>query len=115
MENFCYLNKFVYLCNTQNNNFYNSIICVVFELFVVEVIKRHFCLNFVTSRRVQAIIDFHLLFVMESFVESYSSLTILIDQLKGQHGNMLEYWHLESLEIVGTGRYWIKAPPSAWL
>ena len=49
---------------------------------------------------------------MESFVESHSSLTMLIDQPKGQHGNMLEYWHLESMGIVGMGREWIKAPPS---
>ena len=27
MENFCCLNKFVYPCNAQNNNFYNSIMC----------------------------------------------------------------------------------------
>ena len=27
MENFCRLNKFVYPCNAQNNNFYNSIMC----------------------------------------------------------------------------------------
>ena len=59
MENFYYLNKFVYPCNAQNNNFYNSIMYIVFELFVVEVVKRHFRLNFVTSRWVQAIIDFH--------------------------------------------------------
>ena len=36
-------------------------LCVVFELFVIEVVKRHFHLNFVRSRRVQAIIDFHLM------------------------------------------------------
>ena len=48
-------------------------------------------------------------------MESQSSLTILIDQSKGQHGNMLEYWHLESMEIVGTGHDWIKVPRSAWL
>ena len=36
-------------------------LCVVFELFIVEVVKRHFCLNFVMSRWVQAIIDFHLM------------------------------------------------------
>ena len=36
-------------------------LCVVFELFVVEVVKRHFRLNFMTSRWVQAIIDFHLM------------------------------------------------------
>ena len=41
-------------------------------------------------------------------MESHSSLTILIDQPKGQHGNVLEFWRLESMEIVGTtGRYWI--------
>ena len=41
-------------------------------------------------------------------MESNSSLTILIDQPEGQHGNILEYWRLESMEIVGTtGRYWI--------
>ena len=28
-------------------------LCVVFELFVVKVVKRHFRLNFVTSRWVQ--------------------------------------------------------------
>ena len=27
MENFCYLNKYVYPCNAQNKNFYNSIMC----------------------------------------------------------------------------------------
>ena len=48
-------------------------------------------------------------------MEIYSSLIILVDQPKGQHGNMLEYWRLESMEIIGTGRYWIKASPSAWL
>ena len=36
-------------------------LCVVFELFVVEVVKRHFRLSFVTSRWVQANIDFHLM------------------------------------------------------
>ena len=41
-------------------------------------------------------------------MESHSSLAILIDQPKGQHGNILEFWRLESMEIVGmTGRYWI--------
>ena len=40
-------------------------------------------------------------------MESHSSLTTLIDQLKDQHGNILEFWRLESMEIVGTGRYWI--------
>ena len=41
-------------------------------------------------------------------MESHSSLTILIDLPKGQHGNILEFWRLESMEIVGTtGRYWI--------
>ena len=40
-------------------------------------------------------------------MESHNSLTILIDQPKGQHGNILEFWRLESMEIVGTtGRYW---------
>ena len=34
---------------------------VVFDLFVVEVVKRHFHLNFVTSLWVQAIIGFHLM------------------------------------------------------
>ena len=34
---------------------------VVFELFVVKVVKRHFRLNFVTSRWVQANIDLHLM------------------------------------------------------
>ena len=34
---------------------------VVFELFIVEVVKRHFRLNFVTSRWVQAFINFHLM------------------------------------------------------
>ena len=29
-------------------------LCVVFELFIVKVVKRHFRLNFVTSRWVQA-------------------------------------------------------------
>ena len=42
-------------------------LCVVFELFVVEVVKRHFRLNFVTSRWVQANNDFH-------FDEAYYSL-----------------------------------------
>ena len=36
-------------------------LCVVFELFVVKVVKRHFRLNFVTSGWVQANIDFHLM------------------------------------------------------
>ena len=35
-------------------------------------------------------------------MESHSSLAPLIDQLKGQHGNMLENWCLESMEIVTT-------------
>ena len=48
-------------------------------------------------------------------METHSSLTILINQPKGQHGNMLGYWRLESMEIVGTGCDWIKVPPSAWL
>ena len=39
-------------------------------------------------------------------MESHSSLTILIDKPKAQHGNILEFWRLESMEIVGTGRYW---------
>ena len=34
---------------------------VVFDLFVVEVVKRHFHLNFVTSRWIQDIIGFHLM------------------------------------------------------
>ena len=38
-------------------------------------------------------------------MESHSSLTVLIDQPKGQHGNIPECWRLESMEIVGTGRY----------
>ena len=45
-------------------------------------------------------------------MESHSSLTILIDQTKGRHGNMLEYWRLESMEIVGTGRDYVYK--SAW-
>ena len=36
-------------------------LCVVFELFVAKVVKRHFHLNFVTSRWVQVNIDFHLI------------------------------------------------------
>ena len=36
-------------------------LCVVFELFAIEVVKRHLRINFVTSRWVQAIIDFHLM------------------------------------------------------
>ena len=36
-------------------------LCVVFKLFVVEVVKCHFRLNFVTPQWVQAIIDFHLM------------------------------------------------------
>ena len=43
-----------------------------------------------------------MLFVTESFLESHSSLAPLIDQLKGQYGNMLENWCLESMEIVAT-------------
>ena len=34
---------------------------VVFDLFIVEVVKRHFHLNFVTSRWIQAINGFHLM------------------------------------------------------
>ena len=60
MENFCCLNKFIYPCNAQNNNFFDSIMCC-FELFVIKVVKRHFRLNFVTSRWVRANIDFHLM------------------------------------------------------
>ena len=36
-------------------------LCVVLELFVVEVVKRHFRLSFVISQWVQANIDFHLM------------------------------------------------------
>ena len=36
-------------------------LCVVFELFAIKVVKRHFRLDFVTSWWVKAIIDFHLL------------------------------------------------------
>ena len=36
-------------------------LCVVFELFVVEVVKHHFRLNFVISLWIQVIIDFHLM------------------------------------------------------
>ena len=43
-------------------------LCVVFELFVVKVVKRHFRLKFVTSWWVQANIDFHY------FDEAYYSL-----------------------------------------
>ena len=34
-------------------------LCVVFELFAIKAVKRHFRLDFVTSRWVKAIIDFH--------------------------------------------------------
>jgi len=37
-------------------------------------------------------------------MESHSSLAPLIDQLKGQYGNMLKHWHLESMEIIATDR-----------
>ena len=40
-------------------------------------------------------------------MESHSNMTILIDQPKGQHDNMLKCWRLESIEIVGTGLDWI--------
>ena len=33
MEIFCHLNKFVYPCNAQNNNFYIIQLCVVVKLF----------------------------------------------------------------------------------
>ena len=98
-------------------------LCVVFELFAIKAVKRHFRLDFVTSRWVKAIIDFHwiidismiewsVFFFRESFVGSNSSLVPLIDQTKGQYGNMLDNWRLESMEIVTT--VWIKAAPFAW-
>ena len=93
MENFCCLNKFVYPCNAQNSNFYNSIMCF-FDLFVVKVVKRHFRLNFVTSRWVQANIDFHLMKLTIHYGVACGNLTVLIDQLKGQHSNILECWRL---------------------
>ena len=34
-------------------------LCVVFELFAIRVVKRHFRLDFMTSRWVKAITDFH--------------------------------------------------------
>ena len=37
-------------------------------------------------------------------MESHSSLPPLIDQPKGHYGNMLEKWHLESMEIITTVR-----------
>ena len=85
-------------------------LCVVFELFVVKVVKRHFRLNFVTSQWVQANIDFHLMKLTIHYgvvCGKSQSQTILIDQPKGQHGNILEFWRLESMEIVGTGRHCI--------
>ena len=33
-------------------------------------------------------------------MESHRNLAPLIDQLKGQYGNMIENWHLERMEIV---------------
>ena len=45
-----------------------------------------------------------MLFITESFVESHSSLAPLIDQPKGHYGNMIENQHLESMEIIATGR-----------
>ena len=33
-------------------------LCVVFELFAIKAVKRHFCLDFVMSRWVKAIADF---------------------------------------------------------
>ena len=44
-----------------------------------------------------------MLFVTELFVKSHNSLASLIDQPKGQYGNMFENWRLESMEIVATG------------
>ena len=35
MQNFCCLNKFVYLCNAQNHNFIIQL-CVVVELFSIK-------------------------------------------------------------------------------
>ena len=43
---------------------------------------------------------------------NHSSLAPLTDQPKGQYGNMLDNWRLESMEIVAT--VWIKAAPFAW-
>ena len=40
MENFCHLNKFVYPCNAQNNNFLNSIMCCC------RVIRSQRCMRF---------------------------------------------------------------------
>ena len=40
MENFCHLNKFVYPCNAQNNNFLNSIMCCC------RVIQSRRCMRF---------------------------------------------------------------------
>ena len=36
-------------------------LCVVLELFIVKVVKRHFRLNFMMSQWVQANIDFYLM------------------------------------------------------
>ena len=46
MENFCCLNKYA----MHKTTIFIIQLCVVFELFVVKVVKRHFRLNFVTSR-----------------------------------------------------------------
>ena len=34
-------------------------LCVVYELFAIKAVKRHFRLDFMTSQWVRAIIDFH--------------------------------------------------------
>ena len=60
MENFCYLNSLSIHAMYKTTNFIVQL-CVVFELFVFEMVKHHFRLNFLTSWWVQAIIDFHLM------------------------------------------------------
>ena len=46
-------------------------LCAVFELFTIEVVKCHFCLNVLTSGWVKAIIDFHLMKRRVLYVQTF--------------------------------------------
>ena len=58
MQNFCYLN-ILFIHAMHKTTIFIIQLCVVFELFAIKAVKRHFRLDFVTSRWVKAIIDFH--------------------------------------------------------
>jgi len=54
MELFCYLDKIIYSCNVQNNNFYNQIMFLLTSYLVSKLLKCHFRCNSVTSEWVHA-------------------------------------------------------------